>query len=79
MVIAKPKIADRWGDGIDHEDASIELVELIKKMDFEHFSDSLCLKVGGDGDNGEQLAYILDALIENDLIEIKIKSKEVPE
>ncbi len=121
--VPEPKIKDRWGDGIDHEPGTIELVELIGRMDFskeayeravfvisttggtahdvdpitgyvikleariaeleklyeglmamydENFDDSLCIKTGGDGDNGETLAYILDALIENGLIEIKI-------
>ena len=41
-------------------------------MDFEHFDDSFCFKFGGDADNGECLAYILDALIENGLIKIQI-------
>lgn len=70
--LPKPKIADRWSDGIDHEPGSIELVELIKTMDIENFGDYFELKTGGDGDNGETLAYIIDALIENGLVEIKL-------
>lgn len=76
IKLPPPKIADRWSDGIDHEDSSDALVRLIADMDFQHFNDSLCFKVGGDGDNGEMLAYIIDALIENDLVEIKIKNQE---
>ena len=29
-----------------------------------YFNDSLCLKLGGDGDNGETLCYMLDVLFE---------------
>lgn len=82
VKIAKPKIKDRWSDGIDHEDDSIRLVELIAAMDFEHFDDSFCFKLGGDGDNGETLAYVIDALIENGLVKIEFplqKSQVVDE
>ena len=65
-----PIISDRWSEGIDHEPESEKLVKLISEMDFKYFNDSLCLKFGGDGDNGESLAYILDALIENGIIKI---------
>lgn len=69
--IPAPKV-DRWVDGIDHEPESDALSMLISEMDFAHFGDSFCFKFGGDGDNGETLAYILDALIENGLIKIQI-------
>lgn len=65
-------VEDRWSEGIDHEDKTIELVERIKEMDFHHFNDSFCFKIGGDGDNGETLAYILDELIANGFIKIEI-------
>lgn len=67
-----PKILDRWSAGIDHEPGSIGLVELIASMDFHHFNDYFCWKTGGDGDNGETLAYIIDALIENGLVKIQL-------
>lgn len=73
--IPAPIIDDRWSDGVDHEPESEKLVDLISQMDFEHFGDSLCIKLGGDGDNGETLAYILDALIENGLVEITFPKK----
>lgn len=68
--VPQPKIQDRWSDGVDHEPESIRFVELMGRMDFENFGDSLCIKTGGDGDNGETLAYIIDALIENGLVAI---------
>ena len=67
-----PKIKDRWSDGVSHEPGAIGLVRLIADMDFEHFNDYFEWKTGGDGDNGETLAYIIDALIENGLVEIKL-------
>ena len=71
----EPIIDDRWSDGVDHEPESEKLVDLISQMDLQHFGDSLCIKVGGDGDNGETLAYIIDALIENGLVKITFPKK----
>ncbi len=70
--VPEPKIADRWSDGVDHESESIDIVELIGDMDFENFGDYFCWRIGGDGDNGESLAYVIDALIENGLVKIEI-------
>lgn len=71
-----PPKSDRWAEGIDHEPEADTLASLIADMDFQHFGDSLWLKFGGDGDNGETLAYILDALIENGIVSIKILQEE---
>lgn len=71
------KIEDRWSAGIPHERESIKLVQLIKQMDLRHFDDYFCLKIGGDGDNGETLMYIIDALIENKYIEVKFPRENV--
>lgn len=76
-MIVPPKIKDRWSQGINHEPGTIELIKLIGEMDFHHFGDYFCIKTGGDGDNGESLAYILDALIENGLVEIKITASKI--
>jgi hypothetical protein len=74
-VLGEFKVLDRWEEGIDNHEESIRLARLIGDVDFEHYSDSFCLKFGGDGDNGETLAYILDDLIDAGLIEIKIKEQ----
>jgi hypothetical protein len=79
-IMNKPKmpapiIDDRWSDGVDHEPESEELVRRIADMAFDHFDDALQLRVGGDGDNGETLAYIIDALIENGLVKITFPKK----
>lgn len=63
---------DRWSEGVDHEPESIELVKRIAEMDFHHFEDYFCFKTGGDGDNGETLAYMIDELIANGFIKIEI-------
>jgi hypothetical protein len=44
----------------EHDSRSVALYKFIAKMDYEQGGDSLCLKSGGDGDNGEQLMLLLD-------------------
>jgi len=53
-------ISNRWENGVKHHPKSIELAEMIAEIDFHLCSDSFDLKFGGDGDNGENLLYILD-------------------
>lgn len=65
-------IENRWEQGIEHYDESVKLIKLIDKLDTECEID---LKMGGDGDIGETLAYFLDELIDRGLIEITIKGK----
>ena len=66
------EVKDNWSLGVDHEPESDKLVRLIGDFDFAHFNDTFCIKQGGDGDNGETLAYILDELIRRKLIEVKV-------
>lgn len=61
---------DRWDRAEEHYDESIELIRLINELDED--SDSLDLRLGGDGDAGEVLAYFLDELIASGKIEITI-------
>jgi hypothetical protein len=51
---------DRWSKGIPHNPKSIELMERIAEIDFHLFNDYFMFKMGGDGDNGETLMYMLD-------------------
>lgn len=53
-------INDRWENGIDHNPKSIEIYKKIESLDFIFLDDYFCFKSGGDGDNGEQLMYLLD-------------------
>ena len=54
----------RWEEGTPHHPKAEELARIIGKLDFLYANDSLCLKFGGDGDNGEMLTYILDIYFE---------------
>lgn len=53
----------RWALGIEHDERSVEILEGIMALD-RATGDYFELKVGGDGDNGERLAFLLDALFE---------------
>jgi len=55
---------DRWGEGRDHHPMSIRLMKFLAKHDFNEYSDSFCWEFGGDGDNGETLAFEMDAFFE---------------
>ncbi len=51
---------ERWENGVEHDARSVALYESISKLDRELNDDSFCWKAGGDGDNGEELMYLLD-------------------
>jgi len=53
-------IGERWEQGIPHDPRSEEIIRAMAKIDFEECDDSLQINVGGDGDNGETMMYILD-------------------
>lgn len=53
-------INTRWEQGIPHHPKSIELFESIQDIDYVFGDDSFHWKSGGDGDNGEQLMYLMD-------------------
>ncbi|MFW6242879.1 MAG: hypothetical protein ACOC2W_01860 [bacterium] len=57
-------IEKRWLRGIPHHEKSIDLYNAISEIDYKYGNDALCLKSGGDGDNGEHLMYILDIYFE---------------
>ena len=54
----------RWENGIDHHPDSEKLFKEIKELDWKYNDDNCCWKSGGDGDNGEELMYLLDMLFE---------------
>ena len=54
-------VEHRWENGIDHHPKSVELAKHLEALDKEDF---FCWKFGGDGDNGEELMYHLDAYFE---------------
>mgnify|MGYP003395604573 CR=1 FL=1 len=64
----EPKILtpdERWEQGISHNPKSEALYKRIEELDYAN-GDTFCWKSGGDGDNGEQLMYLLDIIFEQD-------------
>ena len=57
---------DRWSDGTDHHPQSVALMRYLAEIDFKHYGDSFCWKMGGDGDNGETLMYEMDSYFEQE-------------
>lgn len=55
---------DRWEDGIDHHHESERLVRFMADHDFNDYNDQMDINVGGDGDNGEHMMYLMDAFFE---------------
>ncbi len=55
---------NRWEDGIDHHPMSERIVRFMADHDFNDYDDNMCIKMGGDGDNGEHLMYLLDTFFE---------------
>lgn len=55
----------RWELGIPHNPASEWLAKKIAEIDINNYHDYFCFKIGGDGDNGETLMYILDDIFDN--------------
>ena len=55
---------NRWEDGTEQHPMSKRLVEFLSEHDFHDYRDYFCWKTGGDGDNGETLAFQMDAFFE---------------
>ena len=66
---------DRWEDGTPHHPMSERIVRFLSEHDFNDYGDHFCWKVGGDGDNGETLAYELDAFFEMLALELEDLNK----
>ena len=59
-------IGKRWETGVPHHPKSKALMKSIEDIDFKFGGDYFCWKTGGDGDNGENLMYLLDIIFEED-------------
>lgn len=57
-------IEKRWEKGIPHHPNSIKIVKAMSVLDYELGGDSLDIKIGGDGDNGEAMMFLLDLYFE---------------
>lgn len=58
-------INKRWEEGIDHHPKAYEIAKAIGELDYKLGGDYFCFKFGGDGDNGEHLAYLLSIYFES--------------
>lgn len=54
----------RWSEDKEHHPMSMRLVQFLADHDFHDYNDYFCWKFGGDGDNGETLAFQMDAFFE---------------
>lgn len=55
---------ERWEQGVPHNPKSVELVKAIDQLDWKYSEGGFDFKMGGDGDSGETLAYLLDMYFE---------------
>ena len=70
-------LVTRWEKCKPHHPIAQKLAKMIGEIDYNHNSDALGLKFGGDGDNGESLCYALSEIFERELIpEILIKDPD---
>lgn len=70
-------INKRWEQGVQHHDRSLHIMNELMDLDFYLLDDFFCWKIGGDGDNGEFLMYLLDIMLEREdkLMENKTQIK----
>lgn len=64
MLGIETDINKRWEQGMDHHPESVKVVNALGALDLYLGNDMLCVKTGGDGDNGEHMMYLLDIYFE---------------
>ena len=57
-------INKRWEEGTEHHPESVKTIKALSELDFYLGDERLCVKTGGDGDNGEHMMYLLDIYFE---------------
>lgn len=57
-------INKRWENGIQHHPESVKIVQAMSQLDGMLNSYALDINIGGDGDNGEAMMYLLDVYFE---------------
>lgn len=65
---------DRWSAGTPHHPKSESLVSELSDLDWIFFNGYFDWEIGGDGDNGETLMFMLDVLFD-----LHDKEKEMKE
>ena len=68
----------RWENGVEHHPQSEELMKWMMDVDY-NTGDSLCLKKGGDGDNGETLMFLMDGFFESTEDTLRSENKKLLE
>lgn len=53
-------IGKRRKEDVQHHPESEKLMEALAALDFAFADDHFCWKMGGDGDNGETMMYLMD-------------------
>lgn len=59
------RINKRWEQGVPHDPRSEAIAKGIAEIDYAENGDTFGWKFGGDGDNGEELMYLLDVYFED--------------
>jgi len=54
----------RWEQGVPHHPESVRLIKEIDELDWKYLKGYFDFKIGGDGDNGETLMFLLDMIFE---------------
>jgi hypothetical protein len=54
----------RWENGVDHHPESEKIIRALRDLDGKLLNYALDINVGGDGDNGETMMYLLDVYFE---------------
>ncbi len=57
-------VKERGEQAVLHDSRSIKIAHEMARIDVRYGDDTLDLKFGGDGDNGEHLMYLLDIYFE---------------
>jgi hypothetical protein len=68
-------INKRWEEGVPHHPKSEELMDQVVDLDWLLMDDHFCWKVGGDGDNGENMMYLFDIIFD---LQDKLAAESVP-
>ena len=64
LLEVETSINKRWDEGWEHREDSNQLARELADLDWLFCSDSFGFRFGGDGDNGENLLYLLDILFD---------------
>lgn len=54
----------RWENGVEHHPESEKIIRALRDLDGKLLNYALDISVGGDGDNGETMMYLLDVYFE---------------